>query len=321
MTARYSIAHHFAPATAALLGAQPNVGEVRAIDTAARWAVPTDVDVLFALHAAGAPSDHHQPAPPGWPGKVRFVQLASSGTDGYPDWLFDGPQVATAAGTGAVPISEYVLAAMLGHAKRLPAMFVTDGVPWPAQETLLAQPLGALDGRTLGLVGVGHIGARVAKLAAAFGMTVLAARRSDAASPSPDIALVPFDTLLARADHLVIAAPLTPATAGLIGAQALAKVKRGVHIVNIARGGIINSDALAAALADGRVGGATLDVTDPEPLPAGHPLWRAPNLRVTPHIAWSSADTPRRIFQLFATNLAKLAAGETPINLLALGAR
>lgn len=319
MTTAFAIAHHFAPATAALLGAQATVGEVRAIDTAARWALPTDVDVIFALHAAGAASDHHVPPPPGWPGRVRFVQLASSGTDGYPDWLFDAPLVATAAGTGAVPISEYVLAAMLGHAKRLPAMFVADGGTWVSQDAMIAAPLAGLDGRTLGLIGVGHIGARVAKLAAAFGMTALAHRRSTSASPSPEITLVPFETLLARADHLVIAAPLTPATTGLIDAAALAKVKSGVHIVNIARGAIIDTAALIAGLESGRVGAATLDVTDPEPLPAGHPLWRAPNIRITPHIAWSSADTPRRIFTLFAQNLAHLAAGTPPINLLAKG--
>ena len=93
-------------------------------------------------------------------------------------------------------------------------------------------------------------------------------------------------------------------------------LKRGVHVVNIARGGIIDSNALTAALTSGQVGGASLDVTDPEPLPAGHPLWGAPNLRVTPHIAWSSADTPRRIFKLFADNLVRVAADEPPVNLL-----
>ena len=312
----FSIAHHFTPTTAALLQSQPLVGKVHGIDTARRWALPTDVDVIFAVHATGTAGDHQVPVPAGWPGRVQFVQLASSGTDGYPDWLFEGPQVATAAGTAAVPIAEYVLAAMLGHAKRLPEMFVHDGDSWMSQEALLARPLASLEGRTLGLVGVGHIGTRVANLATAFGMTVLAHRRSDAPSPSPNITLVPLENLLARVDHLVIAAPLTPATAGLIGADALARIKPGAHIVNIARGGIIDTNALAAALESGRVGGATLDVTEPEPLPAGHPLWHAPNLRITPHIAWSSADTPRRIFALFADNLTRIAAGVPPLNLV-----
>lgn len=314
MSPPFAIAHHFAPATAALLTANPLIGNVEAIDTANRWALPVDVDVIFALHAAGSASDHQVPPPPGWPGRVRFVQLASSGTDGYPDWLFDGPLVASAAGTGAVPIAEYVLAAMLNHAKRLPALVASASGPVVTQAELLAAPLAGLDGRTLGLIGVGHIGARVAKLAAAFGMTVIAHRRSESPSPLPEITLAPFDTVLARADHLVIAAPLTPQTTGLIDAAALAKVKPGVHIVNIARGGIIDQPALIAALTSGRVGGASLDVTDPEPLPPGDPLWAAPNVRITPHIAWSSADTPRRIFMLFGENLKRLALGEPLIN-------
>lgn len=316
MPDRFAIAHHFAPATAALLSSHPLVGEIRAVDPANRWALPTDVDVIFALHGSDMASHAGAPRPAGWPGKVRFVQLASSGTDGYPDWLFDVAQVASAAGTAAIPIAEFVLAAMLARAKRLPAMVVRDGEPWASQAALIAAPLAGLDGKTLGLIGVGHIGVQVAKLAAAFNMTVLAHRRSDAPSPSPDITLASFDDVMARADHLVIAAPLTPDTAGLIGAAALAKVKRGIHIVNIARGGIIDPEALAAALASGQVGGASLDVTDPEPLPAGHPLWRAPNLRITPHIAWSSADTPRRIFKLFADNLVRVGAGKPPLNLL-----
>ena len=316
MPDRFAIAHHFAPATAAALSAHPLVGEVRAIDPAARWALPADVDVIFALHGSDMASHAEAPRPAGWPGKVRFVQLASSGSDGYPDWLFDVPRVASAAGTAAIPIAEFVLAAMLAHAKRLPAVVVHDGQPWPLQAELIADPLAGLDGRTLGLIGVGHIGVEVARLAAAFNMTVLAHRRSDAPSPSPLITLASFEEVMARADHLVIAAPLTPETAGLIGATALAQVKRGVHVVNIARGGIIDSNALTAALTSGQVGGASLDVTDPEPLTAGHPLWGAPNLRVTPHIAWSSADTPRRIFKLFADNLVRVAADEPPVNLL-----
>lgn len=316
MPEHFAIAHHFAPATAAALSGHPLVGDVRAVDPADRWSLPTDVDVIFALHGPDMASHAHAPRPAGWPGRVRFVQLASSGSDGYPDWLFDVPQVASAAGTAAIPIAEFVLTAMLAHAKRLPAMVVRDGEPWVSQADMIAAPLAGLDGKTLGLIGVGHIGEQVAKLAAAFNMTVLAHRRSNAPSPSPHLTLAPLDDVLARADHLVIAAPLTPDTAGLIGTAALAKIKRGVHIINIARGGIIDSDALAAALANGHVGGASLDVTDPEPLPAGHPLWQAPNVRITPHIAWSSADTPRRIFKLFADNLARVAEGKPPSNLL-----
>jgi len=310
----YTIAHHFPAVTGALLAAHPLVGEARAVDPTRRWALPTDVDIIFALHAAGTASDHDVPPPTGWPGRVRFVQLASSGIDGYPAWLLAAPVVATAAGTGAVPIAEFVLAAMLNHAKRLPQLYAQDGGPVVTQADLLAAPLAGLEGKTLGLVGVGHIGSRVAALAAAFGMKVIAHRHSDVPSPSPHITIAPLAAVLARADHIVLAAPLTATTAGMLGAAAFAQAKPGVHIVNIARGGLIDQTALAAALRSGQVGGATLDVTDPEPLPAGHPLWSAPNLKITPHVAWSSADTPRRIFALFADNISRLAAGTALVN-------
>ena len=315
----FSVAHHFAPATAALLIQHPAITEARAVDTAYRWALPTDVEIVFALHGSDDESYADAPRPAGWPGRVQLVQLASSGIDGYPDWLFDAPQVASAAGTGAGPIAEYVLTVMLMHEKRLPAMRVRDGEAWVAQDAMVANPLGSLDGRTVGLIGVGAIGGRVAALAQAFGARVVAARRSAGAGPE-GVEIVPLESVLARADHLVVAAPLSPQTAGLLGAAAFARVKRGVHLVNIARGGIVDTAALIDALASGQVGAASLDVTDPEPLPTGHPLWAAPNVRITPHIAWSSAGTPARIFKLFAENVARLASGQPVRNLVVRGA-
>lgn len=307
------VAHHLGPAASGLLAGHPAVAEARALDLDRRWDLPVDADVIFALHSATDPTAHHVPRPAGWPGRVKFVQLASSGSDGYPDWLGDGPVVASSAGTSAPAIAEFVLTAMLMVEKRLPAMVVRGG-EWTPQAELVARPLGTLDGKTLGLVGIGEIGSRIAALARAFGMDVVAHRRS--AAPVDGVTLLPLDAVLARADHLVLAAPLTEATAGLIGADALARVKRGVHIVNIARGGLIDTAALIAALGDGRVGFASLDVTDPEPLPPGHPLYAAPNVRITPHIAWSSARTGQRIFALFAANLARFAAGERLTNQL-----
>ena len=307
------VAHHLGPAVDGLLTAQPAVAAARALDLTRRWDLPTDVDVVFALHSATDPTAHHVPRPAGWPGRVRFVQLASSGSDGYPAWLGDGPVVASSAGTSAPAIAEFVMAAMLMVEKRLPAMVATDGA-WAAQAEIVARPLGTLDGKTLGLLGVGEIGSRVAALAAAFGMTVIAHRRS--ATPLAGVQLVSLDDLLAQSDHLVLAAPLTAETTSIIGADALAKIKPGSHLVNVARGGLIDTAALITALGDGRVGFASLDVTDPEPLPPGHALWTAPNVRITPHIAWSSPRTSQRIFALFADNLGRFSRGERLINQL-----
>jgi phosphoglycerate dehydrogenase-like enzyme len=312
----FRVAYYFAAATGKLLAAIPGVASVQPIEPAGRWNLPTDVDVIFAPPDFGDIGEHNAPRPTGWPGSVKFVQIASSGTDGYPRWMFDGPVVATAAGTAAPPIAEYVLTAMLMHEKRLPAMFARPGDARVTQIDMMANPLGSLEGKTLGLLGVGHIGTQVARLAQVFGMTIIAHRRSDAAAPDPAMTLVSLDELLVRADHLVLAAPLTPETAGVIGTAALAKVKRGVHIVNIARGGLIDQTALVAALESGHVGGATLDVTDPEPLPPGDALWTAPNVRITDHISWSSAGTPRRIFALFADNLGRFGRGERLVNQL-----
>ncbi len=151
------VAHHLGPAASGLLAGHPAVAEARAIDLDRRWELPTDVDVIFALHSATDPTAHHVPRPAGWPGRVKYVQLASSGSDGYPDWLGDGPIVATSAGTSAPAIAEFVLTAMLMVEKRLPAMVVTDGA-WTPQAEIVARPLGTLDGKTLGLLGIGEIG-------------------------------------------------------------------------------------------------------------------------------------------------------------------
>lgn len=310
MAGAFVVGHQFAPATGALIGGHPAAADVRAIAGAHHWDIPDDIDVLFARGERGTQVDPGLPPPAGWPGRLKLIQLASAGIDEYPSWLLDFPCVATAAGTSAPAIAEYVMACILAHEKRLASIAACDGGPWASVEDIIADPLGELDGKVLGLIGVGEIGGRVAKLAAAFGMRIVAARRSDRAPPDPMITLKPLAEVLAAADHLVVAAPLTTATQGLIGAEALAQVKPGMHLVNVSRGQLVDQSALIAALESGRVGFASLDVTDPEPLPAGHPLWRAPNLRITPHIAWSSAAVPGRIFRLFADNLTRLAAGE-----------
>jgi phosphoglycerate dehydrogenase-like enzyme len=171
--------------------------------------------------------------------------------------------------------------------------------------------LGGLHGRTLGLVGLGGIGSAVATRAAAFGMEILAVRRTDAPSPVPGVTVVSsLAELLPRADHLVLAAPATPKTEHLIGEHELSLVKPGVHVVNIARGALIDQEALRGALDDGRVAMASLDVCDPEPLPAGHWLYAHPKVRLSPHISWSSPALGGRIVELLVDNVRRYVAGE-----------
>jgi phosphoglycerate dehydrogenase-like enzyme len=142
-------------------------------------------------------------------------------------------------------------------------------------------------------------------------MDVVAYRRRAAAAPLEGVeVLTSLPELLARSDHVVVAAPATPATFHLIDADALAAVKPGAHLVNIARGTLVDQDALVAALDRGQLSGASLDTVDPEPLPEGHPLYAHPKVRVSPHISWSAPGTLERTLGIFVDNVARYRAGE-----------
>jgi glyoxylate reductase len=152
-----------------------------------------------------------------------------------------------------------------------------------------------LAGKTLGVVGFGRIGRAVARRAEGFGMEVVHG--------------IPLDDLLARADVVSLHCPLTPETRGLIDARALARMKPTAHLVNTARGPIVDPAALAAALHEGAIAGAALDVTDPEPLPADHPLLEAPNLLVVPHIGSATVEARSAMTEIAVANLEAGLAG------------
>jgi phosphoglycerate dehydrogenase-like enzyme len=237
---------------------------------------------------------------------VEWVHFFGTGVDSIPPEILEGRVVTCSRGAGATPISEWVLAMMLAHEKRLPDAWVREPpAMWSWTE------LGGLRGRTLGLVGLGGIGSAIATRAAAFEMDIVAIRRTDAPSPVPAVTIVPsLADLLPVADHLVLAAPATPRTTHLLGEDELALVKPGVHLVNIARGALIDQDALRTALDDGRVAAASLDVCDPEPLPAGHWLYEHPKVRLSPHISWSSPALADRIVELLVDNVHRFVSGQ-----------
>lgn len=239
---------------------------------------------------------------------VRWAHVLGAGIDGFPLDLLGDRVLTCSKGATSVPIAEYVFAVMLAFEKRLPEEWLTE--PPPAWNVPQFGPLGGLAGATLGLVGVGAIGTEVAKRALAFDMQVVAHRRSASPMPLPEIRGATFEEVLAEADHLVVTAPATPETYHLIGEQALKLVKPGVHVVNVARGPLVDSDALLAALDDGRVARASLDVAEGEPLAAGHPLYGHPGVRLTPHSSNSSTRTANRTVQMFTENLARYRAGE-----------
>lgn len=297
-----TIASQFDPQVNALLAAQAGL---RVIDLAPGplTALPA-ADVLFVTPAPRGQSLLQAPAPSGWPSQVRWVQLASVGIDYYPPWLFSGPVVTSARGTASEAIAEYVLAAIFSATKQIPQIWLDDAAQWRRLS------LGLVKGSTLGLYGFGSIGRALAERALALGMRVLALRRSDTPFDLPGVeAVADLADLLARSDHLVLAAPATADTRHAINARTLALAKPGLHLINIARGSLVDHAALLEALDAGRLALATLDVTEPEPLPAGHAFYSHPKVRLSPHISPSTQQIVPALIDKFLGNLARFRSG------------
>ena len=238
---------------------------------------------------------------------VKWIQLPGTGIDGVSRDVLDRvPTVTCARGASAIPISEYVLATMLAFEKGFPDFWLLEPPDhWNFQR------MDTLSGKTVALVGLGGIGTAVATRALAFGMTVRALRRTDAPSPIPDVTVVrSLPELLAGAHHVVLAAPGTAKTQQILDADAFAAMADGVHVVNIARGTLVDQDALRCALDSGKVARASLDTVDPEPLPAGHWMYEHPRVFLTPHSSWASRDMVGAATDIFATNLRRYLDGE-----------
>ena len=237
---------------------------------------------------------------------MRWVHVLGTGVDGFPFSALGDRTLTCSRGAAGIAIAEFVMAAILGFEKQLPGVWITAR---PEGRILIA--LGTLKGKTLGLIGLGAIGSELARRALAFDMRVVAVRRREAPPPVAGVELLGSLTeLLEISDHVVVAAPATPATHHMLDAKAFASIKRGAHLINVARGDLVDQEALIEALNDGRIGRATLDVTSPEPLPEGHPLYTHPSARISPHISWSSPDTFRITLEIFVDNLRRYEAGE-----------
>ena len=254
---------------------------------------------MASLVSAGLP-----PAP-----KLKLIYVTSAGLDKLApfDWLPEGVALLNNRGTHAAKAGEYGLMALLMLVNRLPQTMTAqrNGVWHAVHGTVLA-------GRRVVVVGLGALGGSTAAQAHAFGMHVTGVRTT--ATPHPAchdvVSTDGLDDVLPGAEMLFLATPLTPGTTGLLSRERIAKLPKGAGVVNIGRGGLIDQDALMDALESGHLGGAVLDVFDPEPLPPGHRMWTTPNVIVTPH---NSADDPNtyndRSLDILFDNLRALQAG------------
>jgi phosphoglycerate dehydrogenase-like enzyme len=238
---------------------------------------------------------------------VRWIHVLGTGMDAFPFERAGSRTITCSRGASAVPIAEWVLAVVLAFEKRLPEAWLRDVPP----DGWSRMPLGTLHGRTLGLVGLGGIGTAVAARALPFGMRVRAVRRTSTPAPLAGVDLVGSLTeLVASADHVVLAAPATPASRGLVGRDVFAAMKPGVHLVNVARGALVDEAALRAALDAGRVAMASLDAVEPEPLPAGHWMYAHPRVRLSPHVSWRMPGAADVLLDAFIDNVRRWRAGE-----------
>ena len=239
---------------------------------------------------------------------IEWVQLPAAGVEAFFEHgLLDGARVWTsAAGAYAATVAEHIVALLLASARRLPECARSSTWRKPELEGV------PLAGSTVGIVGAGAIGHETIRRLEPFGVRVIALTRSGGAVPGAERALAPdgLDELLAESDYVVLCPPLTADTQGMIGARELALIgPRGV-LVNVGRGALVDTAALVAALRDGGLGGAFLDVTVPEPLPDGHPLWSAPRVLITPHTANPRAALEAALVRRVEQNVARFRAGE-----------
>lgn len=255
--------------------------------------------------------------------RLRWVQVPAAGVGHVlSEEMIASPIVVTSArGVRARAIAEHVMAVTLALARQLHTTLRRQAEHvWSLDELEASGSIRTLHGRRMAIVGLGSIGGEVAKIASAFGLRVSGIRRrsEEPAPPGVEEVLPPeqLRDLLARADVVVLSAPLTPETRHLIDGAALAHIKRGALLVNIGRGKLVDDDAVVAALADGRLGGAALDVFTREPLDPESPYWDLPQVIVTPHISGGMEDYWTPLVALFAANLRRFAEGRDLLNVV-----
>lgn len=253
--------------------------------------------------------------PESLPRSVRWVQLPAAGVE---RWLSEGivrahPQVmwTSAAGAYSATVAEHALMLLLAGVRALPAHL--EATSWKPEAFF--PTLGTLRGSTIGIIGAGGIGRALIPMLAALGARALAVTRSGRPVPGA-VETYPverIDEIWHLADHFVVAAPSTTETEQLVGAPELAAMKPTAWVINVARGRLIDTEALVEALRQGTIAGVGLDVTDPEPLPDGHPLWSMPNAMITPHDSNPPAVRIPAYLEHVTENVTRFASGLDPV--------
>jgi len=296
-----------AAVAAGMREAAPGAIVVAAADRAAAIRDAADADVLIG----GCAADVIRAGP-----RIRWVQHMGAGVErciAIPELAARGIVLTNMQKVAGPVMAEHVLALMFGLTRGLATYLPAQAKGEWADEAVPEGRMWEVRGRTMLVVGLGGIGTEVAKRARALGMTVIATRNSGTAGPDyvAEVGLADkLPSFAGRADVIVSTLPLTPETRGLMNRAFFDAVKRGALFINVGRGATVVTDDLVAALGDGRLGGAGLDVTDPEPLPPGHPLWRAPNVIITPHVAAAVEGDAVPRWSIARENLRRYVAGD-----------
>lgn len=252
--------------------------------------------------------------------KLKLVQSVSAGVDHYDHDKFRarGIHLCSAQGVNANAVSDHALALMLSLSRRLyEARDDQHNSFWRPTSTDQATRLQELNGKTVLIVGFGGIGARVARLCQAFGMNVIAMRRRVTADAPAGVRMITNDKFietLPQADMVVLTCPLTPETFGMVGVEALAAMRPDAQLINVARGKVVDEQALITALEKGQIAGAALDTFVEEPLPESSPLWKMPNVIVTPHAAGETQFYERNVVDILMKNISALENGTALTN-------
>lgn len=293
------IASQLDPQVNDLLRAHPAKPTLIDVPAERPWEIAAEADVLLVRPAPAWLGHGRHAAPEGWPGRLKWIFSATTGVDFYPHWMVSGSTpLCCARGVASEEIAEYVIAAILAQTKDLDAIRARSLADWKPTT------LGRVQGSTVGIVGLGSIGTAVAKRALALGARVIAVRRRPIPSPIQGVEL--YDSVLdlvEESDHIVLAVPATDLTYWMFDGKLLANVKPTAHLINVARGTVLDQAALMNALDEEMLEYATLDVTEPEPLPDGHPIYTHPKVRLTPHVASIHPTVHQALYEKIARNL------------------